>query len=603
MSSSNLSFRKEVLKKLESPEFLERLYTELRRIYQDKIDFKSIDQDELLELIERHRLLEKFGGTKVLYEQSISPSLKEPKTGVFMSLRIVSMKSGKLSGLQRFDSFKICVSFGEDRVETRELPKAETDLVFDELFSFELVEGSEKVSLNSIAESEKKLEMFIVGVSSSGSERGVLLGMKRFEWRNILTHGKIDLSLGFEAAPEFVEADPAWKVKVSLELQPKSLRKNLLHENVIDLLAKNKSKQNEEATKGYFEYSQALWKELTSKVPNIENFNVRLFMQDEFAVYRPISLFLCPLYLRQISSPSLALRFVSLFEYEGAKLIKKDFLPSFTFGLLDGVKSRKFAAFFLCSCLLGFNLDAYVVCGLSSEGEHFWVLTLSQNGSKIEGHFWEPTKGMKVPLGDPKVHYLYRKIGMLISPATLHINLNSESVAAKTSFDFSKKTEWRSINMAPFELTSIQYLQSLKEPLDLSSSEAAIEKKLKKKLSETRRGLGLETKISLPLGHLLSIACENFEKERSGNFSNAKKELDECVKNFGDGGFEFQAIPVQINNMGYSQVENAVFENQLIRALVKSERKNLAFGLKTKAYAYPEGVLSLWVIFAAQYSS
>jgi len=51
-------------------------------------------------------------------------------------------------------------------------------------------------------------------------------------------------------------------------------------------------------------------------------------------------------------------------------------------------------ALLLCSLLLGFGLDAYVVIGASSDGPHLWVLTiLKSSQNKIKYTFWESLTG------------------------------------------------------------------------------------------------------------------------------------------------------------------------------------------------------------------
>ena len=59
-------------------------------------------------------------------------------------------------------------------------------------------------------------------------------------------------------------------------------------------------------------------------------------------------------------------------------------------------------AILLCSLLLGFGLDAYVVCGIyfqiyysgsTGDGPHFWVLTSSGLGEKAVNTFWESLTG------------------------------------------------------------------------------------------------------------------------------------------------------------------------------------------------------------------
>jgi len=64
----------------------------------------------------------------------------------------------------------------------------------------------------------------------------------------------------------------------------------------------------------------------------------------------------------------------------------------------------------LCSLLLGFNIEAFVVIGASTDGAHGWVMTRSQKpkpknkkNPEYVYHFWESLTGAKMTLNDPKV--------------------------------------------------------------------------------------------------------------------------------------------------------------------------------------------------------
>lgn len=86
-----------------------------------------------------------------------------------------------------------------------------------------------------------------------------------------------------------------------------------------------------------------------------------------------------PIYgLKGIDSPFHAARFVSLIPYKknekpGGE--KNEVWHYFNTFLAAGYGDSEDHASLLCSILLGFGMDAYVVVGNSTDGPHAWVLT------------------------------------------------------------------------------------------------------------------------------------------------------------------------------------------------------------------------------------
>jgi len=95
---------------------------------------------------------------------------------------------------------------------------------------------------------------------------------------------------------------------------------------------------------------------------------------------------------RGIDTPMHSARFVSLIPYKVRERPGGDRLCIFkrhhTF-LSEGSGDIEDHVSLLCSLLLGFGLNAYVVGGLSTDGPHFWVLTIQNNEYK----YWESLTG------------------------------------------------------------------------------------------------------------------------------------------------------------------------------------------------------------------
>ena len=110
--------------------------------------------------------------------------------------------------------------------------------------------------------------------------------------------------------------------------------------------------------------------------------------------------FLIPLdQIRGIDSPFHAARFVSLIPFKKREAPggeKTDIWHRFQSFLANGSGDYQDHSLLLCSLLLGFGLDAYVVCGSSSEGPHMWVLVIKKTDKKVKYTYWESLTGQRL---------------------------------------------------------------------------------------------------------------------------------------------------------------------------------------------------------------
>lgn len=146
---------------------------------------------------------------------------------------------------------------------------------------------------------------------------------------------------------------------------------------------------------------------------------------------KPVNFFLRKLQARGIDSPEKAARFVSLIPFKPFELGRMGSEPKWR-EMHCFLVERKGNAFdhaiLLCSLFLGFSLDAYVCLGSSSDGPHAWVLVISQtkhNGNVVGKKFeyWESLTGKKYDQKNPRVNYLYRRIGCVFNNEKYYANL------------------------------------------------------------------------------------------------------------------------------------------------------------------------------------
>jgi centrosomal protein CEP76 len=164
-------------------------------------------------------------------------------------------------------------------------------------------------------------------------------------------------------------------------------------------------------------YSSAWWNDYKElKLPVRP---VKLYAESQDGVWRPSSSFVTELVaVRGILTPNHAARFVSLIPFKRSERgpesnpERAEIWHKFTTFL--SIRNGDFEdhCLLLCSLLLGFHLEAYVVIGASTDGAHGWVMTRQAKSLKPMAkrqvpeytyHFWESLTGHKFELGDPRI--------------------------------------------------------------------------------------------------------------------------------------------------------------------------------------------------------
>ena len=109
----------------------------------------------------------------------------------------------------------------------------------------------------------------------------------------------------------------------------------------------------------------------------------------------------------------------------------------------------------LCSLLLGFGLDAYVVVGTKSKGQaHTWVMTLGSEGGVT---FWESITGQRYvqPEFDPNTQagkplpplpHPYRSIGCVFNHSRFYANAQPTDTISTCRFDLTNASLWKSLS-------------------------------------------------------------------------------------------------------------------------------------------------------------
>ena len=189
-----------------------------------------------------------------------------------------------------------------------------------------------------------------------------------------------------------------------MELLP-SIDANLLIPDryIHEQFAMEKKLLNSEVMR-FYDYTTEWWNDYKQLKPGFDKRPIKIFGENETSVFRPVLAYVRPLTnLKGIESPYHAARFVGLIPYKRSETPggeRRETWHSFNTFLGLGYGDCEDHAALLCSMLLGFGLDAYVVIGYSTDGPHVWVLTRmiqrTPTGSEIRKYtFWESLTGQK----------------------------------------------------------------------------------------------------------------------------------------------------------------------------------------------------------------
>jgi centrosomal protein CEP76 len=266
-----------------------------------------------------------------------------------------------------------------------------------------------------------------------------LLGEKQVEWRFVLVHRS--LSMNHEIAHSDLAKGPLGVLKINYQLVTRGGHKVKLSEEALDGQLEAETKAVAIKAKTFFDYSQLWYSEFKQLKPEFAKRAVKIYVEHNTAVafdsgkfdsapLKPIFTYITRLKLRGIDSPEHAARFVSLIPFSKPDTATNPLgtwrnLHSF---VAEGRGQVQDHAALLCSLFLGFGLDAYICLGSCTDGAHCWVMTriIENNGptsQKVLIHYWESLTGAKYSQNDPKVNYLYRRVGCVFNEKKYFANM------------------------------------------------------------------------------------------------------------------------------------------------------------------------------------
>lgn len=431
------TLREFILAQLDNDEFLEKLQKQLLKLYKSEAEIENLDQDDLYNVIVKENLIEK------IYPDfwQVNPRFAETKDqfgkeNLSLFNRFLKLKICQISDLQLEEGFRfvrIGVNMDTSRFlgKRRQIKNAKTPI--NEIFFINLDHSLESRNLSPILKDRHDLFVYIVAEGKTSSKTKII-GLKFVEWRFVLSHGRFSVDLDFTYINDRVAkiSKGNFSIKVNMEISPKLSRSEFLSLKTVEQQLKHEKTKEELRMKQFFEFSKIWWKEYKSLNPVFAERVVKIYGEDCFGIFRPLSVYVKPFVMRDLESIAKIKRFIALLSLKrqqvGALGEKKEKWLTFSYAFFGKEFESNTLACLLCSLLLGLGYNAFVACGMNSKKVHYWVMTFENKFKKIK--FWEPSNGLELDKKDPRVHNLYRTIGSLFNHEFLFANIqDKESVS------------------------------------------------------------------------------------------------------------------------------------------------------------------------------
>ncbi|KRW98306.1 hypothetical protein PPERSA_02083 [Pseudocohnilembus persalinus] len=309
------------------------------------------------------------------------------------------------------------------------------------------------VDINGLKKLNQKIEISVCIVNTRTKERQIH-AYKQIEWRFVLTYNepKINVEMGLFEDEDIL----AGYLELSLDLYPKIESRKQLTEREIQTQLTKEVEFKDIDTKEFYEFSKVWWNNFKKNYKGFENRIIKLYTQNELGMYIPSHSYVCCLRnINGIDSPEQAARFVSLIPYKFKEKelgVKKEIWMKFSNILNQRGGDYHDHATLLCSLLLGFNLDAYVVCGSNSKGQFQWVLVKQKEIKKDKQliYYYNPMNGKKYlqsEMGDDEKQ-IFQKVGCVFNNKQFYANIQNYDYAVACDFQFQKKDKWHAFDEA-----------------------------------------------------------------------------------------------------------------------------------------------------------
>lgn len=447
-----------------------------------------------------------------------------------------------------------------------------------------------------------------------------LVGENTIEWRKVLVTGFMSLTVELCGANPSV---PTGVVELEIELIPGGGK--VPAEMVADRVAGQRSAVIA-ADREFLIYARRWWNDYHSIRASHRQRHVKVFAATASGRMVPVTHYISVIGPdRSIESPAAAARFVSLFTLQNREDATADLLSggasagggSAGSSAAGAVWASPFAflsqkhgeacnhATLLCSLLLGFGLDAYCVVGTegSDAASHMWVMTRRRvAGHDYEVLYWEPTTGERFAVNGA---HQYQTVGCAFNHMSFYANTQDNDSAVTTYFNFDDEAHWSPLNalklrMVPkFPNPSLLFI-----PMNTRLMETELEASLKRLIAERRDTLGLPTRWDESLAAVSAQALTGYEEQRTKGPDAATVDFGTfhaCVKGVIGDGMTFKGFPINVGHIGETRIVSLLQAAAAGREVLQLNADDVRHAIRVRIFAFPEGLVSVWVMFAARY--
>ena len=455
----------------------------------------------------------------------------------------------------------------------------------------------------------------IAVTSCAEADQARIVGHAQVDWHAALSSGRAEAEVQLRGVG--VEAGvPAGTLIVSFEVTPRppaTGRFAVSEDELRSATGRQRVRQASTANR-FLAYARSWWAGYAAAAhPEVAE-HVRVLLPEVSGGQRACVATIRPTQAgRQIASPREAARFVSLLpnshaereRRRGAAALGGTMTGSLPFAgaplaLAMGWASRLDHAALLCSFLLGFNLDAYVVLGRDVNGPHAWVLVRDGRKRTV---FWESLTGRRYDISAPKTmrRCPYRAVSCAFSHKRFFANLCDPAPPSSVSFDFDNPSLWMAMDQG--ELAELQGPPplALRAPTaDRGLLEERVERALMKRVDNARAELGVtRTLWDNSLSYLLMPALAAYETEQIANCSNCSdQEFKSSIRRAVPRGHTFKAFPQQFTHVSADRMIARLVADPVCKDILSTRFNDAKFAIRCRVTLYPEDVVACWVMIA-----
>jgi centrosomal protein CEP76 len=342
---------------------------------------------------------------------------------------------------------------------------------------------------------------------------------------------------------------------------------------------------------------------------------VRIFAPDESGVSRCVCSYVKPVRAgRMVDSPRHAARFVSLIPFErraGVGGRRVDTWQSWHTFLSKCRGDVEDHSTLLCSLLLGFGLNAYVVIGTAydTDGEdetreHSWVAVFPPAPTQSSDvTFIESLTGQRYEVklrSKASVEALpYHSVSCVFNHESFLALKSTPNTIPNFSFDLSDPATWRSMDPKAIKVAP----PAVDEPATLTKKgmgekvEEELERKLLNIISQKREdAYGLSSNFDEGLAYLLQPAISAYENERLTGFSFGTDDFQSAVKNAVPDKHCFKGLPLCFAHVDPNKIMAGIEGSVIGADILRTRGDKINFALRVKVYEYPENTMAVWIM-------